>query len=258
MASMAEFNTMIDGTVSNRDKISRATGRIQGWSRRLDRKQLSRDFNLCREERRMERLRIAGELHDTLLQGFLGASLVLHSTLEQMPMDSPTKPALAHAVRLMQRAIDEGRGVLQGLRSSVVASTSLEQAFSDLMNEFAQAGGVRFRILVTGKPKTLKPAIQQQMYLIGREALVNAMRHSNATRIEAEVEYLPRQLHVVVRDNGCGIDPEVIRSGRNSHWGLPGMHERARGIGAQVRIFSRQGAGAVVEISIPGHIAADA
>jgi signal transduction histidine kinase len=258
MASMAEFNTMINGTVCGQDKISQVTGRSQGWFRRLGRKHLSRDLTLCTEERRKERLRIAGELHDTLLQGFLGASLVLHSTLQQMPADSPTKPSLSHAMSLMQRAIDEGRGVLQGLRSSAVASTSLEQAFSDLLTEFANAEGVRFRILVTGQPKTLKPAVQQQVYLIGREALVNALRHSNATRIEAEVAYLPHQVRVVVRDNGCGIDPKVIRSGRDSHWGLPGMHERAKGIGAQVRICSRRGTGAEVEISVLGHIAADA
>jgi signal transduction histidine kinase len=109
-----------------------------------------------------------------------------------------------------------------------------------------------------GRPKALKPAIQEQIYLIGREALVNAFRHSAATSIEAEVEYLPNRLRVVVRDNGSGIDPQVLRSGRDSHWGLLGMRERARSIGAQLRILSRRGAGTEVEISVPGDIAADA
>jgi signal transduction histidine kinase len=100
--------------------------------------------------------------------------------------------------------------------------------------------------------------IQEQIYLIGREALVNALRHSQATIIEAAIEYLPGKLRVVVRDNGSGIDPQVLRSGRDSYWGLLGVRERARSIGAQLRIRSRRGAGTEVEISVPCGITADA
>jgi signal transduction histidine kinase len=109
-----------------------------------------------------------------------------------------------------------------------------------------------------GQPKTLKPAIQEQIYLIVREALVNALRHSKATCIEADVEYQRRQLRVVVRDNGCGIEPQMLRQEGDSHWGLLGMHQRARCIGAQLRIWSRRGAGTEVEVSVPTDIAADA
>ncbi len=84
------------------------------------------------------------------------------------------------------------------------------------------------------------------------------MRHSKATSVEAEVEYQRRQLRVVVRDNGCGIDPQMLRLEGDSHWGLLGMHERARCIGAQLRIWSKRGAGTEVEISVPTEIAADA
>jgi signal transduction histidine kinase len=60
-----------------------------------------------------------------------------------------------------------------------------------------------------------------------------------------------------VRDNGCGIDPQLVRQGKGSHWGLVGMRERAGSIGAQLRIWSCPGAGTQVELSIPGDIAAD-
>ena len=133
---------------------------------------------------------------------------------------------------------------------------SLEQALSSVGDEFT-ASGAQLRILVMGPPKALKPAIQEQIYLIVREALVNALRYSEATSIEAEVEYQRHQLRVVVRDNGRGIDPQVLRSERDSHWGIVGMHERARCIGAQLRIWSRRGAGTEVEISVPTGIAAD-
>jgi signal transduction histidine kinase len=103
---------------------------------------------------------------------------------------------------------------------------SLEQALSELWEEFTP-GGARYQIFVLGKPKTLKPAIKEQIYLNGREAVLNALRHSGAAAIEAEVEYSARRLRVVVRDNGCGIDRQAVRSSPHSHWGLLGMRERA-------------------------------
>ena len=125
---------------------------------------------------------------------------------------------------------------------------SLEQALSELWEEFTP-GGTRYQIFVLGKPKTLKPAIKEQIYLIGREAVLNALRHSGAAAIEAEVEYSARRLRVVVRDNGCGIDPQAVRSSPHSHWGLLGMRERAACVGAQLRVWSRPGGGTEVEIS---------
>lgn len=143
------------------------------------------------------------------------------------------------------------------LHDSGMASTSLEQALSGVGDKFTP-GGARLRILVMGQPRALKPAIQEQIYLIVREALVNALRHSEATSIEAEVEYQRRQLRVVVRDDGRGIDLQVLGSEWDSRWGLLGMHERARYIGAQLRVWSKRGAGTEVEISVPTNIAADA
>ena len=250
-------NTVAGRAPWTRDVVPLISGRIQGWFRRPLPKQLNRELSLRLEERRSERARIARELHDTLFQGFLGASVVLHNAVEEMPADSPSKPSLNRALRLMRGVIDEGRHALQGLRSSGMAFTSLERALSDVGEEFTPSSA-RFRILVMGRPKALKPAIQEQIYLIGREALANALRHSEATSIEVDVEYLRRELRVVVRDNGCGIDPQVLRLEGDSQWGLLGMRERAKSIGAQLRIWSRRGAGTEVEISVPTDIAADA
>ena len=208
-----------------------------------------REQNLRLEERRKERAHIARELHDTLFQGFLGASLLLHTTVEQLPADSPSRTPLNHALQVMSRVIDEGRAALEGLRSPKIASTSLEQALCALGEEFTP-GETRYRVFVIGKPQTLKLAIQEQIYLIGREALINALRHSNGTSIEAQIEYLSNKVRLIVRDNGSGIDPNMLRAGRNSHWGLLGMRERATEMGAQLRIRSRRGAGTEVELTV--------
>jgi signal transduction histidine kinase len=199
-----------------------------------------------RDERRLERARIARDLHDSLFQGFLGASMVLHRAVEDLPANAPNKDALNDALRLMYRVIDEGRDVLSGMRLPAPPCT-LEEAFANLGDEF-KGDSARVRISILGRPRELDAILQDQIYLIGREALVNALRHSQATSIEAEIEYLPGKVRVVVRDNGSGINQDVLSSGRSCHFGLLGMHERARSISAQLRIWSRCGAGTEVEI----------
>jgi signal transduction histidine kinase len=203
------------------------------------------------EERSRERGRIAQELHDTLLQGFLGASMLLDQAVEQTPADSPMKPTLARVLRLVRRAVGEGRAALRGIHTAPPAPSSLEEALSNLLNEVAPGGDRRLRIFVQGTPRELNPAIRQQLFLIGREAVMNALRHSEATTVEVEVQYLHDVLRVFVRDNGRGINPEAIQKESDSHWGLSGMRERAEDIGAQFGIWSMTGAGTEVRIAVP-------
>ena len=219
--------------------------------RGVDREQFHQELSVRLDERQRERERVARELHDSLLQGFLGVSLQLQAAVGQVPATSPSRSMLDHAIIRMQHVIDEARHILLGLRSPAMESMSLEEALSSLREEFPLGGNVQFRVFVTGQPKLLRPATEEQIYLIAREALINALRHSEATSIEAEVEYRARQLRILVRDNGRGIDAKTVQSGRRAHWGLLGMRERAAGIGAELRIWSRVGAGTEVEICIP-------
>ena len=100
--------------------------------------------------------------------------------------------------------------------------------------------------------------MQEQINLIAKEAFANALLHSQGTCVEIELEYSARRLRVVVRDNGCGIDPQLARARRDSHWGLSGMRERAENIGAQLTVWSRPGAGTEVEVSVPNQALQDA
>lgn len=232
------------------------TGTLQRWFSRLASRP-GHELQVRLEERRKERARIARDLHDTLFQGFLGVSMILHSAVEKLPSDSPSKPSLNRALLLMRRVMDEGRDALLGLQSpQSETSPSLEQSLADLGDEYSSTG-VRFRLSVAGRPKPLDPAMQQHIYLIAREALVNAFRHSEATDVEVEIEYLPGRFRLIVRDNGLGIDEEVLQFGRHAHWGLQGMRERAQSIGAEFRIWSGCGAGTEVAISLPAKIAAN-
>jgi signal transduction histidine kinase len=205
----------------------------------------------------MERTRIAEELHDTLLQGFLSASMQLDVATDRLPPDSPIKPQLSHVLKLMSRVTAEGRNALQGLRSRDSGSTRLEQAFAQIEQEFAQRGTAppaELRIAVEGRPRPLHPVFRDEVYRIGREAVINAFRHSGARNIDVAIEYSKRQFRLVVRDDGCGIDPEVLQAGRKGQ-GLSGMRERSERIGAQLRVWSRVARGTKVEMSVPSHIA---
>jgi signal transduction histidine kinase len=128
---------------------------------------------------------------------------------------------------------------------------SLEQAFSNLLREVTLEGGVRPGIFVEGKRQALRPAIQEQLFLIGREAVVNSLRHSKATKIEVEVQYLRGSVRIFVRDNGCGINPDVVQKKNDSCWGLREMRDRAGTIGAEFGLWSRPGAGTEVRIAVP-------
>jgi len=222
---------------------------------RLRLHQLTKQLNVRFEERLSERTRIAQELHDTLLQGFLSASMQLHVATDSLPEDSPTKPSLSHILKLMGNVIHEGRNAVRGLRSSSGGSLDLEQAFSRIEEELAIPEETAFRVVVEGRAKPLHPVLRDEIYRIGREALVNAFRHSGAKSIEIELEYAPKYFRLSVRDNGKGIDPEVLRLGREGHWGLPGMRERAERIGAKLHVWSGAFAGTEVVLSIPSHIA---
>jgi signal transduction histidine kinase/ligand-binding sensor domain-containing protein len=226
---------------------------------RLRLRQMTGRLNLRFEERLAERTRIAQELHDTLLQGFLSVSMQVHVAANRLTADSPAKPTLTRALQLMGQVIEEGRNAVRGLRSSQSASLDLEQAFSSIRDEQLSRNPdgepIEFRIIVDGPPRPLHPLLRDELYRIGREALINAFHHSRAKRIELKLKYESSQLRMLVRDDGCGIEPHVMRSGRDGHWGLPGMRERAERIGARLQVFSRPAAGTEIELSVPGKVA---
>jgi signal transduction histidine kinase len=114
-----------------------------------------------------------------------------------------------------------------------------------------------FRVSVEGAPQDLRPILRDDIYRIAREAVQNAFRHAQARQIEADITYGESLLRLRIRDDGKGIDPKHLHAGRDGHWGLPGMRERAREIGAQLEIWSELGAGTEVELRIPGAVASE-
>lgn len=218
--------------------------------------QVTQLLNARFEERLAERTRIAQELHDTFLQGVLSVSMQLHVAVDQLPEDSPVRPALNRILRLAGQVVDEGRNMLRGLRSSIESAQDLKNSLSRIPEELGKQE-INFRVVVEGASLPLRPAIRDDVYSIGREALVNAFRHSGASSIDVHLEYAPSHLRVLVQDDGGGIDPQVVHFGRDGHWGLSGMRERAERIGGTLRVLSRTGGGTEVELRVPSDVAFD-
>lgn len=223
-------------------------GAIYMWRVRI----LTARLNLQFGERLSERTRIAQELHDTLLQGALSASMQLSVANDQLRHDAPAKALVMRVLELQQRMVVEGRNAIRGLRLSTEELQDLGQAFSRIPQEIAVRGAVDFRVAVEGSSRSLHPVIRDEVYRIGREALTNAFHHSGATNIVVALTYGRRELRMVVSDNGRGIDPAVLRMGRECHWGLKGMRERAEKIGGKLTFSSRTCGGTEVDLCVPG------
>jgi signal transduction histidine kinase len=231
--------------------ITAMVGRV----RKLTESQLTLRF----EERLAERTRIARELHDTLLQSFQGLMLHFQAAHDLLP-PGQAKQILEKALDRADRAIVEGRDAIQNLRSSTTITNELAQALAAVGEELGdtRAGGgssPTLRVTVEGAPRELHPIVRDDIYRIAREALLNAFRHAHANRIEAEIMYAERVLRLRIRDDGRGMDPKHLDGGRDGHWGLPGMRERAEQIGARLDIWSEAGAGTEVDLRIPGSVA---
>jgi signal transduction histidine kinase len=203
------------------------------------------------EKRSRERARILPGLQHPLSQVCFAAPMLLHSVGEAMPVRSLERQLFGNALRVIRRFLEEGRSVFQNLGAPEFSPSSIEQELSGFLKQFS-TGVVHCEVSVTGHRKQLKPEVQEQVNLIAREALVNALLHSKATCIEAEVEYSPRRLRVVVRDNGRGIDPHEAWKPGDAHCGLLRMRDRAKSVGAKLTIWTRPGAGTEVEISVSG------
>ncbi len=218
--------------------------------------QVKSRLHLLYEERLSERTRIAQDLHDTLLQGIVSVSMHLDTAVNKLPPDSPAKSRLERMREMMQQIIREGRNTVNGLRSSrKIAANDLEQEFSRLSQQLNAHGDAGFRVRVEGSKRLLRPTIHEEIYHICREALANASRHSEASLITVEMEYARNFFKILVRDDGIGIDEQILKAGREGHWGLSGMKERAEKIGAKLKVYSRTGAGTEIELIVPARVA---
>jgi len=220
--------------------------------------EITRRLNLLFDERTAERTRIARDLHDTMLQSFQASLIQMQRARNHFSRSTEEAiRTLDNAIGTAEQAIVEGRDAIQDLRPTVDPQPDLEHLLTVAGQELAKAQDANetpptFRVTVEGPHRSLSPILQDEVYRIGREVLRNAFRHAQAGHIEAEIRYDNRKLRLRIRDDGKGIDRNIMTEGaRAGHWGLPGARERATRIGARLDFWSEAGAGTEVELTVP-------
>lgn len=220
-------------------------------------RQLALQFNRTLDARVHERMRIARDLHDTLLQSFQGVLLQFGAGLRLLAREpQKAREVLAGAIDQAGHAIREGREAVQGLRMSVEDSSDLAAPIARLAKELAAerqgAAAPSVRVEVQGTVRPLHPIERDETFRIAAEALRNAVHHSQGTQIEVELRYDSRQFRLRVRDDGHGTDPDILARGDAAgHFGLRGMRERAALAGGKLTLWSAPNAGMEVELIIP-------
>jgi ligand-binding sensor domain-containing protein/signal transduction histidine kinase len=224
-------------------------------------RQIAWRFETQLEARVNERIRIARELHDSLLQGFQGLMFRLEGVRQLLPArTTEALQSLERALVLGDQAVTEAREAVQDLRSSSRIDSDLVRALTalceTLVRDLAGPDLPAWRVIESGKAQALSPLVRDEAYFIAREAMRNAYRHAAARQIEIDVTFGPSTFSLHVRDDGVGIGPDVIASGaRAGHWGLSGMRERAAALGGHLEVWSKEGAGTEVALTIPASVA---
>jgi PAS domain S-box-containing protein len=247
-----EYRWIVDTDVPRFDADGKFVGYVGSNVDITDRKR-AEDL----EARVNERTRIARELHDTLLQSFHGLLLRFQTVFSILPSrPDEAREKLEEAINAATQAIIEGRDAVQALRSSTAETndlaTAIKMAGEELMARESYSISPAFRVEVEGKPRNLHPIRRDEVRRIAAEALGNAFRHAQALNIEVEIRYEEKQFRLRIRDDGKGIDPEVLSAcGREGHFGLHGMKERAEVADGKLEIWSRDGSGTEIELTIP-------
>jgi signal transduction histidine kinase/ligand-binding sensor domain-containing protein len=199
------------------------------------------------EERVVERMRVARELHDSLLQNVTGLCLQIGG-LAKTVTTQPLKARLDDLRRQAQNCQNDARESVWNLRSRGCAG-NLAEELRRSVERLAQGTAVHFGLRIEdGRPRLSEP-VERQILRIAQEAITNAVRHSGGTRIQVELSFKDGVVRLRISDNGHGFDLNHPHSS-NGSMGLTTMRERAQQIGADFRIISSAERGTEIEATL--------
>lgn len=220
---------------------------------RLALRRITRTF----EARVAERERIARDLHDTLLQSVQGLIMHFRRIALRTPDDAPTRPMMQEALALATEVLEEGRtkvGELRVAEQRLASDGDLATSLEAHGRRLASPGAAAFTLGQHGTPRALRAPVRDEVLSIAQEAIRNAFLHAQAAHIDVSLHYGEQEFALAVRDDGNGID-NAQRDGRSGHWGIPGMRERAAGMGAALELSGAPGQGTCWRLRVPARLA---
>jgi signal transduction histidine kinase len=188
-----------------------------------------------------ERARLAGEIHDTLAQGF--TSII---TLLQAADPALRDERLALAVRTAKENLAESRALVAALAPAALADGSLTDSVRRQAARFSAETGTPATVRVTGDERALPTKVEVVLLRAAQEALTNVRRHAGASSATVLIAYAPESVRLVVRDDGCGFDPAAADG-----FGLNGMRARADQVNGALTVRSEASSGTTIELEVP-------
>jgi signal transduction histidine kinase len=198
-----------------------------------------------------ERTRLAQELHDTLEQTLTGIALQLDTSSKLFP----SKPDAANRhLGLARELVAQGqvdvRRSVWDLRSRSLEQFDLPGALITSGKQLTDGTDIHLEVTARGRVRPLPETVEENLLRIAQEAITNVIKHSQATTTEIEIDYGPRNVVLRIKDNGRGFDPAQHTGPNDGHFGLLGIAERAKRLGANLVLESNPGAGTLVMVSV--------
>lgn len=214
-------------------------------------RQAAARLNAVFNERLSERNRLAGELHDTILQTVQATKMIADNARFSHSEDPRhLREAIDSISKWLAQATTEARAALNAIRTSASQQDDLAEAFRQAAEASRGTSRMQFTLSVQGAAPQLDPIVRDEIYRVGCEAIRNAYLHSEASELTVFLSYTPN-LTLRVQDNGRGIDPNFAAIGKPGHFGLRGMQERVERIHGTLRVMSRANSGTEVEVVVP-------
>ena len=205
-----------------------------------------------------ERNRLAREIHDTLAQNLAGIVLYLEAAEKTLPEGGArSREGMRQALELARAAMQEARRSVADLRAAPLQDRTLPEALGDLGAQTARELGIPVASIPPADFPRLPARVEAGLYRIAQEALTNVARHAHARHVRLTLTRQDEAVGLEVCDDGVGFDPEhlgqraVGQSGAEGHFGLVGMGERARLLGATLALESAPGEGTRLEVRVP-------
>src|SRR5262249_40670969 len=217
-------------------------------------RQLTRPLNPGLEARPADGTGVGGKIHDPFLQTAQGSKMVADHALKDPADHTRMVRAMEQLSTWLGQATAEGRAALNALRASTTERNDLAEAFRRAIDGCRQGSPIEISFSVKGDSREMHPVVRDEVYRIGYEAIRNSCAHSHGDSLKVSLEYA-HDLTLRVNDNGVGIGPEVIERGKESHFGLRGMRERAERIGSKFTLVSCPDSGTVITLVVPGRLA---
>jgi signal transduction histidine kinase len=148
-----------------------------------------------------------------------------------------------------QGQVDVRRSVWD-LRSRALEQFDLPGALINSGKQLTDGTDIHLEITAKGRVRPLPETIEENLLRIAQEAITNVIKHSQATAAEIEIDYGPKTVGLRIKDNGRGFDQTQSTGPNDGHFGLLGITERAKRLGADLTIESEPGAGTRISIRV--------